>query len=175
MPLRLQEKRAIVEKINKIASTSITAAAAEYRGLTVDQMTKLRANARKSDVYLKVVRNTLVRRAVENTSFECIQDRLTGPLIFAFSSNDPGAPARLLRDFAKEHERLVIKFLSIDGQLLEGSEVNTLANLPSREEALSQLMAVMKAPITKFVRTLQEPHAKFVRTMAAYRDKLQAE
>ena len=137
-------------------------------------MTKLRTQARDRGVYLKVIRNTLAKRAVDGTSFECMKDALTGPLVLAFSKEDPGSAARLVREFSKENELLVVKALSVSGQLLAAKDIDTLANLPTREEALSMLLGVMKAPIAKFVRTLAEPHAKFVRTVAAIRDQKQA-
>lgn len=175
MALNLQDKKAIVAEVADVASKAITAVAADYRGLTVTQMTDLREKARNSGVYLRVVRNTLARRAVEGTSFECIQSELIGPLVLAFAEEDPGAPARLIRDFAKDNEHLQVKFLSIDGQLIEGKDIERLASLPTHEEALAKLMSVMKAPVTKFVQTLAAPHTKLVRTLAAVRDQKQSD
>jgi large subunit ribosomal protein L10 len=172
--LRLEDKKAIVAEVAEVAGRSLSAVAAEYRGLTVSELTELRSNARKIGVYMRVVRNTLARRALEGTEFSCMQEILVGPLVLAFSQEDPGAAARLIRDFAKEHEKLVVKALSIGGKLLSPKDIGVLANLPTREQALATLMSVMIAPITQFVRTLAEPHAKFVRTVAAVRDKKQA-
>jgi large subunit ribosomal protein L10 len=172
--LRLEQKQAIVAEVAEVAASALSAVAAEYRGLTVTQMTQLRANARQNGVYLRVIRNTLAKRALEGTSFECMQKALKGPLVLAFSQSDPGAAARLVRDFAKDNDQLVVKVLSVSGQLLAANDLDVLASLPTRDEAIAMLMSVMQAPITKFVRTLAEPHAKFVRTLAAVRDQKQA-
>ena len=174
MTLRLEDKKAIVAEVEEVASKALSAVTAEYRGLTVEEMTQLRVKARNAGVYLRVVRNTLARRAVENTTFVCLQTSLVGPLVIAFSQHEPGAAARLFRDFAKDNQKLVVKALAFDGQLLPAKDIDKLANLPTRDEAISMLMAVMKAPISKFVRTLAEPHAKFVRTVAALRDQKQS-
>ncbi|MBI5447828.1 MAG: 50S ribosomal protein L10 [Gammaproteobacteria bacterium] len=174
MALNLERKKAIVAEVAEIASSALSAVAAEYRGLTVTQMTQLRSEARSKGIYLKVIRNTLARRAVDGTSFACMKDVLKGPLVIAFSRTDPGAAARLVREFSKQNEALVVKALSVSGQLLAANDLDKLANLPTREEALAMLLGVMKAPIEKFVRTLAEPHAKFVRTVAAIRDQKEA-
>lgn len=171
MTLKLDDKKAIVAEVNEIASSALSVVAAEYRGLTVAQMTKLRAQARATGVYLRVVRNTLARRAVEGTAFACLREALIGPLMLAFSQHEPGAAARLIRDFAKENEKLLVKTLAFDGQMLPAKDLDKLASLPTRDEALASLMAVMKAPISKLVRTLAEPHAKLARTLAAVRDR----
>jgi large subunit ribosomal protein L10 len=171
--LKLEDKKAIVAQVNEVAMNAQAVVAAEYRGLTVAQMTKLRTNARNQDIYVKVVPNNLARRAFEGTSFACMQDALVGPLLLAFSKHEPGAAARLVRDFAKENEQLVVKSLAFDGQLYGASDLNRFANLPTRNEAISLLMSVLKAPVTKFVRTMVEPHAKFVRTVKAVGDKQQ--
>jgi large subunit ribosomal protein L10 len=172
--LRLEDKKAIVAEVSEVAASALAAVTAEYRGLTVTQMTKLREEARKKNVYLRVVRNTLARRAFEGTAFVCLNESLTGPLVIAFSRGEPGAAAKLIRDFAKANEKLVIRSLAFDGQLLAANEIDKLANLPTREEALSQLMAVMQAPVTKLLRTMVEPYAKLTRTVAAVRDQKQA-
>ncbi len=174
MTLRLDDKKAIVAEVGEIASKALAAVTAEYRGLTVSQMTDLRAKARKNGVYLRVVRNTLARRAVEGTAFACLQETLMGPLLMAFSQSEPGAAAKLIRDFAKTNEKLVVRALAFDGQLLPAKDLERLASLPTRDEALSMFMAVMKAPITKMVRTMVEPYAKLTRTVAAVRDQKQA-
>lgn len=171
MTLKLDDKKAIVAEVNEIANSALSVVAAEYRGLTVAQMTKLRAQARATGVYLRVVRNTLARRAVEGTAFACLREALIGPLMLAFSQHEPGAAARLIRDFAKENEKLLVKTLAFDGQMLPAKDLDKLASLPTRDEALASLMAVMKAPISKLVRTLAEPHAKLARTLAAVRDR----
>ena len=174
MALTLERKKAVVSEVAEVAKSALSAIAAEYRGLSVAEMTDLRVNARKAGVYVRVVRNTLARRAFEGTEFACMNDGLTGPLVLAFSREEPGSAARVMRDYAKENDKLVIKLVAFDGKLLEASEVSRLANLPTKDEAISQLMSVMKAPITKFVQTLREPHAKLVRTLAAVRDQKQA-
>jgi len=172
--LTLEEKKAVVSEVAEIASQAYSAVAAEYRGLTVEEMTELRAKAREGGVYLRVVKNTLARRAVEGTDFECMQDGFTGPLVLAFSQEEPGAAARLVKDFAKEHDKLVPRLVSFGGQMLEPTELDRLASMPTRDQALSMLMAVMKAPVEKFVRTLNEVPGKLVRTVAAVRDQKQS-
>lgn len=174
MTLRLEDKQAIVAEVGEVAKSALSAVTAEYRGLSVGEMSKLRVQARSSGVYLRVVRNTLARRALEGTNFVCLQDTLVGPLLIAFSQQEPGAAARLIKAFTKQNEKLVVKALAFDGQLLPVNEIDKLASLPTRDEAIASLMAVMKAPITKLVRTLAEPHAKLVRTFAALRDQRQA-
>lgn len=172
--LTLEAKKAIVSEVAVVAANAPSAIAAEYSGITVADMTKLRQSARAAGVYLRVIRNTLARRALENTKFECMQDGLVGPLLLAFSDDEPGSAARIIRDFAKANDRLVVKLVALDGRLLQPSDIETLAELPSRELAISMLMGVMKAPITILARTLAEPHTRLVRTIAAVRDKKQA-
>jgi large subunit ribosomal protein L10 len=173
MALNLEQKKAVVAEVATVANSALAAVAAEYSGLTVGEMTDLRVKARASGVYLKVAKNTLVRKAVEGTEFECMQEQLTGPLLYAFSMSDPGAAARLVKDYAKEHNKLVARLVAVGGQLYGASELERMSKLPTYEQAISLLMAVMKAPIEKFVRTLAEPHAKLVRTIAAVRDAKQ--
>jgi len=172
--LNLEGKKAVVEEVSKYAAKAHSAIAAEYRGLTVSELTVLRKTARESGVYLRVVKNTLARRAVAGTEFECMQSGLIGPLLIAFSMDDPGAAARLIGDFAKTNDKLIPKVVAIGGQLYDSSEMSRLASLPTRDQAIGILMGVMKAPIEKFVRTLAEPHAKLVRTVAAIRDQKEA-
>jgi large subunit ribosomal protein L10 len=174
MALTLEQKKAVVAEVAEVAQTAHSAVAAEYRGLTVSKMTELRSKARAEGVFLKVAKNTLVKRAVEGTDFECMADELSGPLLFAFSMEDPGAAARLVKDFAKDNDQLIAKLVAVGAQLHEASELERLASLPTRDQAIAMLMGVMKAPIEKFVRTLAEPHAKLVRTVAAVRDSKQA-
>ena len=174
MPLNLEQKKAVVAEVAEVASGALSAIAAEYRGLTVGEMTKLRAKARESGVYLRVVRNSLARRAIEGTDFECMQEGLTGPLVMAFSQEDPGSAARVIEDFAKEHKHLVVKLVSIGGKLLQPSDIKTLAKMPTYDQSISMLMAVMKAPTEKLARTLKEVPGKLVRTVAAIRDAKQA-
>lgn len=174
MALSFAEKEAIVSEVAEIAASAHSAVTAEYIGLSAEEMTELRANARSGGVYLRVVKNTLAKRAFDGTDYECLKDTLVGPLVLAFSQEDPGSAARVLKDFAKENDKLVIKALSVGGQLLAASEVDRLASLPTKEQAISMLMSVMQAPITKFARTLNEVPGKLVRTVAAVRDAKQA-
>ncbi|AAU92678.1 50S ribosomal protein L10 [Methylococcus capsulatus] len=174
MALRLDDKKAVVAEVAAVAARAHSAVAAEYRGLSVSALTQLRKEARESGVYLRVVKNTLARKAVEGTGFECMQDGLVGPLILAFSLEDPGSAARVVSAFAKTNDKLVVKLVAVGGKQYGPSELERLASLPNREQAISMLMGTMKAPIEKFVRTLAEPHAKFVRTLAAVRDQKQA-
>jgi len=174
MALRLDDKKALVAEVSAVAATAQSVVAAEYRGLTVTQMTDLRSKARKSGVYLRVVKNTLARKAIAGTQFECVGKSLKGPLILAFSKEDPGAAARLVKAFAKDNDKLVATLVSLSGQVLSAKDIDRVANLPTREQALAILMGVMKAPIEKLVRTLAEPQAKLVRTFAALRDQKQA-
>lgn len=174
MALNLEQKKAVVAEVAKAANSALAAVAAEYCGLTVEEMTDLRVKARANGVYLKVAKNTLMRRAVEGTEFECMQEQLTGPLLYAFSMDDPGAAARLVKDYAKEHDKLIARLVAVGGQVYGASELDRLSKLPTYDQAIALLMAVMKAPIEKFVRTLAEPHAKLVRTIAAVRDAKQA-
>ncbi len=174
MALSIEQKKAVVAEVADMASKALAAVAAEYRGLTVEEMTQLRALARKEDVFLKVAKNTLVHRAVEGTEYECMQDSLTGPLLFAFSMEEPGAAARLVKDYAKDHDNLIAKLVAMDGELYDASELGRLASLPTHDQAIAMLMGVMIAPIEKFVRALAEPHTKLVRTVAAVRDAKQA-
>jgi large subunit ribosomal protein L10 len=174
--LRLDDKKTVVAEVADVAAKAHSAVAAEYRGLTVSQLTTLRYQARETGVYLRVVKNTLARRAIEGTEFECMHESLVGPLIIAFSLEDPGAAARLISAFAKEKEndKLVAKVVAIGGKVYGASELERLSKLPTRDQAIGILMGTMKAPIEKFVRTLAEPHAKLTRTVAAIRDKKQA-
>lgn len=174
MALRLDDKKAIVAEVNEAAGTALSAVLADYRGLTVDQMTDLRKKARSSGVYLRVVRNTLAKRALEGTEHECLRDELVGPTLVAFSQEDPGSAARLLKDSAKEFDALEVKALSIGGQVLPGSEIDRVAKLPTKDEAIAMLMSVMQAPVVKLVRTFNEVPSKVTRVVAAVRDAKQA-
>ncbi|NOX42281.1 MAG: 50S ribosomal protein L10 [Gammaproteobacteria bacterium] len=174
MALNIDQKKAIVSEVAEIAVSAHSAIAAEYSGLSVGQLTELRSKARESGVYMRVVKNSLAKRAVEGTDFACISDALVGHLILAFSQEDPGSAARVVADFAKNNDRLVVKIVSIGGKLLAPDEIVRLAKMPTKDQAISMLMSVMKAPITKLVRTLAEPHGKLVRTVAAVRDQKQS-
>jgi large subunit ribosomal protein L10 len=152
--LNLNSKKAVVEEVAEIAAKAHSAVAAEYRGITVSDLTNLRKTARETGVYLRVVKNTLARRAIAGTEFECMQDGLVGPLLLAFSMEDPGSAGRLISNFAKTNDKLVAKIVAIGGQAYGGAELTRLANLPTRDQGISMLMSVMKAPVEKFVRTL---------------------
>jgi large subunit ribosomal protein L10 len=171
MALTLDQKKAVVAEVSEVAKGAYSAVAAEYCGLTVEDLTNLRIKAREDNVYLRVVKNTLARRALADTDFECMSDKLTGPLILAFSQEDPGAAARVAKNFAKDHDKFEVTMLSVGGELLEASQIDKLASLPTRDQAISLLMAVMKAPTEKFVRTLNEVPGKLTRTVAAIRDQ----
>lgn len=170
MTITLAAKKAVVEEVAEVASKAISAVVADYRGLTVNQMTLLRAEARKAKVYLRVVRNTLTRRAFENTEFSCLSDKLVGPLFIALSVEAPSDAARLLKDFAKTYEKLEVKALSVGGKVYTAEHLDMVASLPTRDEALAKLMMVMKAPVEKLARTLSEPQAKLVRTLVAVKN-----
>jgi len=169
MPLKLEDKQALVAEVGAVAAKAQSVIAAEYRGLTVSQMTELRSKARAQGVYMRVVKNTLARKAISGTAFEPIGPKLKGPLVLAFSRNDPGAAARVVKDFAKANEKLSATLISLGGAVLSGKDLDKVASLPTREQALSQLLGVMKAPIEKFVRQLAAPHTKLVRTIDAVR------
>ncbi len=174
MALNLEDKKALVAEVAAVAAKAQSVVAAEYRGLTVGQMTELRAKARKQGVYMRVVKNTLARKALAGTSFEPVGPKLKGPLVLAFSKDDPGAAARVVKDFAKAHEKLVATLVSLGGPVLPAAELEKVASLPTREQALSMLLGVLKAPIARLARTLAEPPAKLARTLAAVRDQKQA-
>jgi large subunit ribosomal protein L10 len=174
MALNLEDKKALVAEVSAVAATALSVVAAEYRGLTVSQMTELRSKARTAGVYVRVVKNSLARKAMAGTSFECMSPILKGPLVLAFSKDDPGAAARVVKAFAKDNDKLVTTAVSLGGQLLAASALEKVASLPTREQALSQLMGVMKAPIQKLAATLAAAPSKLVRTLAAVRDQKQA-
>jgi len=167
MSRNVEVKQAVVTEVAAVAKTAQSAVAAEYRGLTVAEMTKFRVAARQAGVYVRVVKNTLARRAVEGTSFECMKGSLKGPLVLAFSREDPGAAARVVKGFAKEHDKLVTVALSIGGALYPASDLDRLASLPTLEEARASLLRVMNAPLTRLVRTLAEPASMLARTLKA--------
>jgi large subunit ribosomal protein L10 len=175
MPLNLDQKKELVTEINTVAASALSVVAAENRGLTVTQMTDLRTKARKEGVYLRVVKNTLARRAVAGTSFECMSPALKGPLLLAFSQNDPGAAARLIKAFSKDNEKLVTTAVSLGKDLLPASALDKMASLPTRDQALSMLLGVLKAPMQKLVGTLAAVPTRLVRTVVAVKDQKQAQ
>lgn len=174
MALSFAQKEAIVAEVAEVAKGAYSAVGAEYRGLTVEQMTALRVEARKTGVYVRVVKNSLAKRAFAGTDFACMEEGLTGPLLLAFSQEDPGAAARLAEAFAKGHDRFKVKLVAIGGRLLDPSDLGTLAKMPTYDEAISQLMAVMKAPVQKLAATINEVPGKLVCTLAAIRDSKEA-
>lgn len=173
MALSLEEKKAVVAEVSEVAANAHSVIAAEYTGIDVTQMTELRAKAREASVYVRVVKNTLARRALEGTDFACMNDSLTGPLVLAFSQEDPGAAARVISDFSKGNDKLVVKLVSIGGKLLDAGDIKRLANMPTKDQAISMLMSVMNAPVTKLARTFKEVPAKLTRAVAAVRDQKQ--
>ena len=170
MPLNLEDKKVLVGEVAEVAKTALSVVAAEYRGLTVTQMTDLRAKARASGVYMRVIKNTLARKAFAGTAFEPVGPKLKGPLVLAFSKDDPGAAARVVKAFAKDNEKLVATLVSLGGEVLSAKELDKVASMPTRAQALSQLLGVLKAPIQKLVGTIAAPNQKLVRTIAAVRD-----
>ena len=173
MPIGLKEKQAIVAEVNETANKALSAVMANYRGVSVDEMTSLRQQARDAGVHVKVIRNTLAKRAFEGTEFECLNEALLGPNILAFSIEDPGAGARVFKDFAKDNESFEIKALSVGGKMLPPEQIDVLAKLPSRDQALAMLLSVMQAPITKLARTLNDVPGRVTRVVAAVRDQKQ--
>lgn len=173
MSLNLAEKQAVVAEVAKVAASAHAVVASEYRGLSVAQMTALRVMARNNGVYLRVVKNTLARRALQGTDFQCLQDSLVGPLLLAFSQEDPGAAARVLKDFIKEpgNDKLVVKALAIGNRVLPAAELDRLANMPTKQQAISLLLACLRAPLDKLARTLNEVPGKLVRTLEAIRQQ----
>ena len=173
MSLNLEQKKAVVAEVSEALSGAQAAVLAEYRGLSVAQMTELRRQAREAGVFLRVIKNTLARRAVEGSDFACLQGELVGPLAFA-ASNDPVAVAKILSNFAKDNDKLLIKTGAMSGKVMSSDEIKALAILPGREQLLATLLGTMQAPIQKFVQTLNEVPASFVRVLAAVRDSKQA-
>ena len=174
MALSFAQKEAIVAEVAEVAKGAYSAIGAEYRGLSVDEMTDLRVQARQAGVYVRVVKNSLAKRAFVGTDFACMEEGLTGPLILAFSQEDPGSAARIAEAFAKGHDKFKVRLVSIGGKLLDPSELDVLAKMPTYDEAISQLMAVMKAPVQKLAATINEVPGKLVRTIAAVRDTKEA-
>jgi large subunit ribosomal protein L10 len=170
LSLNLDDKKAVVAEVSAKLTQAQAIVLAEYRGLEVGHMTALRAKARSSGVYLRILKNTLVRRAVVGTPFESLAQHMVGPLAYGIS-NDPVTAAKVLNEFAKTNEKFVIKAGALAGQVMTAKEVATLATMPSREELLAKLMGTMQAPVAKFVQTLNEVPGKFVRTLAAVRDQ----
>lgn len=174
MALKLEDKKVLVAEVNEVAKRALSAVAAEYRGLTAGKFDALRKKARENGIYLHVVKNTLAIKAVKGTDFECLTPALVGPLVLGFSLEDPGSVGRVIKDFAKENDKLVVKALAVGGTLYGAKDIDRLASLPTKDQAIAMLMGTMKAPIEKFVRTLAEPAAKVTRAVKAVADKQQA-
>ncbi len=171
MALNRKAKEALVDEVKSVAASAHSVVAAEYRGLTVAEMTTLRSEARGSGVFLKIIKNTLARRAVEGTDFQCLQDSLHGPLLLAFSRQDPGAAARVIKNFSKDHDKLVTVSVAIGGELFAASDLDRLAALPTLDGARAILLRLLQAPLTQLVRTLAEPPAMLARTLQARSDQ----
>ena len=170
MGLSLEQKQATVSEVATTLQGAQSLIVAEYRGLNVERITQLRSKARKSGVWLRVLKNTLARRAVKGTPFEKLAEKMVGPLMYGISQ-DPVAGAKVLSEFAKENEQFVIKAGAMPNAVMSAQDIKALAQLPSREELLAKLLGTMQAPMTKLVRTLNEVPGKFVRTLAAYREQ----
>ena len=170
MSLNLEQKKAVVAEVNKQIAGAQAVVLAENRGIGVSEMTALRVQARKSGVYLRVLKNTLVRRAVDGTAFSDLANEMVGPIVYGIST-DPVAVAKVLNDFAKSNDKFVIKSGAMPNKVMSASNIEALALLPSREVLLAKLLGTMQAPIAKFVRTLNEVPTKFVRGLAAVRDQ----
>lgn len=169
MPLKLKQKQEIVDKLIKVASGATVIIAADYKGLKSSDITQLRAKARQLEnrPHLQVVRNTLAKKAFVNSHYDGLTKKLTGPVLLAFASEDASSIAKLFRDFAKEKEKLTVTALFVEGTVFNGNQLDIVASLPTKKEAISMLVAVIQAPVVKLVRTLNEPHAKLVRTVMA--------
>lgn len=167
MALNLTQKQEVVAELAEVAAKAHSLVASEYAGLSVAELTEMRRKARQNGVFLKVAKNTLVSRAVEGTDYAVVKDALTGPLLYAFSQEDPGAAGRLIKEFAKTHDKLKPRIVSIGGQMYPGTHVEVLASLPTREQALSMLLSVMVQPATQLVRLLSEPAAQVARVINA--------
>lgn len=167
MALNLAQKKEVVAELADVAGKAASLVAAEYAGLTVGQLTNMRKKARESGVYLKVAKNTLVARAVDGTEYQCVSSALTGPLLYAFSQEDPGAAGRLIKEFAKANEKLKPRLVAIGGKMYPGSHVEVLASLPTRDQALGLLLNVMSQPATLLVRVMAEPATQLARVINA--------
>jgi large subunit ribosomal protein L10 len=166
VPLKLEDKKAIVEEVAKVAKDAVSVVVADYRGVGVSAMTTMRKKAREQGIYLRVVRNTLAKRALQGTEFACVADALQGAVFLAFSQTELGAAAKLLREIAKENENLKVRALVVGGQLLGPEKLSQIADLPTREQALSLVLSLLKAPLAQLARTIAEPHARLARVIS---------
>ena len=165
MPMRIDDKKVAVEELQEVANKAVSAVAADYHGTSVSELTALRKEARDSEVHLKVIRNTLARKALSDTKFSCFEDLLVGPTMLAFSLGDPTSAAKLANNFSKVNKNFQVKGISLGDTLLELSKLSALANMPSREQALSQLAGLLNAPMNQFVSVLNQVPSALVRTL----------
>ena len=175
MPLNLDDKKVLVAEVTEVAKTALSVVAAEYRGLTVTQMTDLRAKARAQGVYMRVVKNTLARKALAGTAFEPVGPKLKGPLVLAFSKDDPGAAARVVKAFAKDNEKLVATLVSVGGEVLSAKDIDKVASLPTRDQARAQLLGLLMSPAQQLAAVIAAPAQDLVRVIAAFADKRKGE
>ena len=175
MPLNLEDKKVLVAEVTEVAKTALSVVAAEYRGLTVSQMTDLRAKARAQGVYMRVVKNTLARKALAGTAFEPVGPKLKGPLVLAFSKDDPGAAARVVKAFAKDNEKLVATLVSIGGEVLPGKDLEKVATLPTKDQARAQLLGLLMSPAQQLAAVIAAPATDLARVIAAFADKRKGE
>jgi len=171
MPMRMNDKQIAVQELHEIAEIAVSAVAADYHGSSVSQLTILRQKARESDVHLKVIRNTLAKKALEGTKFNCLDDLLVGPTMLAFSLQDPSSAAKLLNDFKNENKAFIVKGLTFGEDLLDLSRLVDIANLPSKDEAIALLMSVLNAPIAQLASTLNEFPLKLARVLDFIKQK----
>ena len=175
MAIKIAQKKEIVEEVAQAAKSAVSAVLADYRGMSVADMNAMRVKGRDTGVYLRVVRNTLAKKALAESEFACLEDSLVGPTLMAFSQEDPGAAARLLKDYSKEIETLEVKAIAIGGESLGPEQLDRVASLPTLDEARSMLLSVMLAPVTKLTRTLNDIPASVTRVISAIRDNKQTE
>ena len=175
MTLKLEDKKVIVAEVNEAATSALSAIVADYRGMEVETLTQMHEKARAGKIYLRVVRNTLAKRAVMGTEFECLSEALVGPSLIGFSMEEPSAAANLFKDTAKDNDHLEIRALAIGGTLLDASQVDVVAKLPTKNDAIAMLMSVIIAPVGKFARTLNEIPAKLLRTIVAVGEEKKTE
>ena len=175
MPLNLEDKKVLVAEVTEVAKTALSVVAAEYRGLTVTQMTDLRAKARASGVFMRVVKNTLARKAFAGTAFEPVGPKLKGPLILAFSKDDPGAAARVVKAFAKDNEKLVATLVSLGGEVLSAKDLEKVATLPTKDQARAQLLGLLTSPAQQLAAVIAAPATDLARVIAAFAEKRKGE
>ena len=175
MPLNLEDKKVLVAEVTEVAKTALSVVAAEYRGLTVSQMTDLRSKARAQGVFMRVVKNTLARKALAGTAFEPVGPKLKGPLVLAFSKDDPGAAARVIKAFAKDNEKLVATLVSLGGEVLPGKDLEKVATLPTKDQARAQLLGLLMSPAQQLAAVIAAPATDLARVIAAFAEKRKGE